>query len=251
LWSLRELVVRRELPVAVVNRMWMLLVSGAASRGESATVGAVGMALPALCALARELSGSRRGDCVDLDAEILSGFLSSLAAARPCSGGLFPSLLRHARAAGLAWVTAQRVAARDVPLEPALLGHLTAPEDPRDVDPGQVLTELVDLRVITERDAELISATRLEGIPAREVAAAAKLPYDTLRKRRLRAECRVAAYLGGRPAHEPSDPRPPECCRARDGRRGFGSRSGRDGPAGPNGHGGRASCRTRSRGMTR
>lgn len=198
LWSLRELAVRRELPMPVVNRMWMLLVTGAQTGAEAWTVGAVGMALPALFSLASNLSGARRQECPDLDAEILGGFLSGLARARPGARGLFPFLLRHARNAGLAFLTAQRLAAHARPLAHSSLDRLltTAPDAPDQVHPDEVLAELVAAEVITGEEARVIIATRLEGISDREVAAAARLPYDTLRKRRLRAERKVAAYLG-------------------------------------------------------
>ena len=54
---------------------------------------------------------------------------------------------------------------------------------------------MVAAELITSEEAEVIIATRLEGISDREVAAAARPPY-TLCKRRLRAEHKVAAYLG-------------------------------------------------------
>ena len=193
LWSLRELAVRRELPVAVVNRMWTLLVAGAQTGGETWTVGAVGMALPALFSLASDLSGTRRQECADLDGEILGGFLSGLALARPGTRGLFPFLLRHARDAGLAFVTAQRLAAHARPLAHDSLDRLLTAGPSVHLD--QVLAELIDARVISGEEAELITTTRLEGISDRQAAAAAGLPYDTLRKRRLRAERKVAAYL--------------------------------------------------------
>jgi DNA-directed RNA polymerase specialized sigma24 family protein len=202
LWSLRELVVRRELPVVVVNRMWTLLVTRAQTGGETWTVGAVGMALPALFSLAGDLSGSPRRECADLDAEILGGFLSGLALARPGTRALFPVLLRHARHAGLAWVTAQRLAARTRPLTHASLDRLLTPCT--STHPDQVLAELVAADVLTPQDARLLIATRLEGIPDRQVAAAAGLPYDTLRKRRLRAERKVAAHLTAHRAGSPT-----------------------------------------------
>jgi len=205
LWSLRELVVRRELPVVVVNQMWTVLVTRAQTDGETWTVGAVGMALPALFSLAGDLSGSPRRECADLDAEILGGFLSGLALARPGTRALFPVLLRHARNAGLAWVTAQRLAARARPLTHASLDRLLTPET--STHPDQVLAELVAAEVLTSQDARLLIATRLEGIPDRQVAAAAGLTYDTLRKRRLRAERKVTAHLTGhRSAHVADNP---------------------------------------------
>ena len=230
LWVLRELVLRRQLPVTVVNRMWALLVAGVRGLGETWTVAAVGMALPALCALAGDLSGPRRRVCVDLDAEILGGFLTGLALARPNAPGLFPFLLRHARHAGLAWVTAQRAAARADPVEHTTLEQLHTPRT--SVHPDQVLVELVADGVINGQDAGLIIANRLEGIPDRHLANRERLSYDTVRKRRQRAERRVAAYLhhhsGGLDAHHPtrhptdrpalgghSAPRTPPCGAAR------------------------------------
>jgi hypothetical protein len=203
LWTLREQVLRRQLPVAMLNRMWVLLVSAAqalhTSHRESWTVGAVGMALPALCALASDLAGPRRHD-PDLDAEVLGGFLTGLAQLRPSTRVVFPVLMRHARVAGLAAITARRAAEWASPVAHHTLDRLLTCDDqtprPDARAPEQVLTELVDAGVITSRDAGLIAATRLGGISEREAAAAARLSPNTLVQRRLRAERRIAAYLG-------------------------------------------------------
>jgi DNA-directed RNA polymerase specialized sigma24 family protein len=247
LWALRELAVRRELPVTVVNRMWMLLVTGAHTGGEASTVGAVGMALPALFSLASDLSGARRQECADLDSEILGGFLTGLARARPGARGLFPFLLRHARDAALAFLTAQRLAAHARPLSHASLDRLLNAEP--NVHPDQVLAELVDAEVITSEEAEVIIATRLEGISDREVAAAVALPYDTLRKRRLRAERKIAAYLSctrtrTRTPHPDRDDMPKRVPGCRVGRGGRGDRASDRASD-------RAAARTGSRGARR
>ena len=206
LWTLREQVLRRALPVAILNRMWVLLVSAAhahASHRESWTVGAVGMALPALCALASDLTDPRRHDPdldADLDAEVLGGFLTGLSLVGPSTRVMFPVLMRHARVAGLAAITARRATEWASPVAHHTLDRLCTRDEqtsqPGQRAPEQVLTELVDAGVITSRDAGLITATRLDGIPEREAAAAARLSPNTLVQRRLRAERRIAAYLG-------------------------------------------------------
>ena len=214
LWTLREQVLRRALPVVILNRMWVLLVSAAHSshtpHRESWTVGAVGMALPALCALASDLTGTYRHD-PDLDAEVLGGFLTGLALVRPSTRVVFPVLMRHARVAGLASITARRTAEWARPVAHHTLDRLLTRDDqtsrPGERAPEQVLTELVDAGVITSRDAGLIAATRLDGISEREAAAAARLSPNTLVQRRLRAERRIAAYLGCSTPTRPS-PRP-------------------------------------------
>ena len=215
LWALREQVLRRALPVAILNRMWVLLAratqASSTPERESWTVGAVGMALPALCALASDLSGPRRHDpdqAEDLDAEVLGGFLTGLSQVRPSTRVVFPALMRHARVAGLAAITARRAAERARPVTHHTLDRLLTCDDPSsrpgERAPEQVLTELVDAGVITSRDAGLIAATRLEGIPERDAAAAARLSPNTLVQRRLRAERRIAAYFGC-----PTPTRPP------------------------------------------
>jgi hypothetical protein len=194
LLALRGRVLLGGLPLAVTNRMWSLLVTRVDALGEAWTVAAVGMALPALRGLARDLGGRSAEGRVDLDAEILGGFLTALAREQPNSPTIFPRLLRQARRGGLAWIGQQRGATTQVRGERAEPEECAAP--PRlSHHPDHVLADLVTAGVITADDAALIGATRLESISIHDLAAARGLTDAALRQRRLRAERKVLTYL--------------------------------------------------------
>jgi hypothetical protein len=214
LWALREMVLRGQLPLPAINQLWSLLVRRVHAHGEGWTVGAVGMALPALRTLAAELGGSpRRRVWLDLDAEVLSGFLTGLTLVSPTARAIFPTLLRHARAAGLAAIAAHRTAGQTTLVAPTSLESFTHQPDP---STDQIIASAVNAGVLTSADAGLILATRIDGVPAPQVAAAARLSYEAMLKRRRRAERRLAAYLGAR-SHSRSRRTATRCARPRTG----------------------------------
>jgi hypothetical protein len=61
--------------------------------------------------------------------------------------------------------------------------------------PDLVLADAVAEGVITAAEAELIGATRLEDRTLHEVARSLGLPYETVKKARLRAEQRLVHFL--------------------------------------------------------
>jgi hypothetical protein len=61
--------------------------------------------------------------------------------------------------------------------------------------PDFVLARAVAQGAITADEAELIGATRLEGLPLATAGEDRGLPYQTVKKIRLRAEYRLLAYL--------------------------------------------------------
>jgi hypothetical protein len=61
--------------------------------------------------------------------------------------------------------------------------------------PDFVLARAVAEGAITSTEAELIGATRLEGVPLADAAAERDLSYQAAKKARLRAEHRLVAYL--------------------------------------------------------
>ncbi len=127
---------------------------------------------------------------VELDSEILTGFLQALAEADPTRSALFPHLMRHARRAGLAWLRHQRAA---IPL--AAGQQESAPPPPPWGHPDLVLSDAVSLGVISVAEAHLIGATRLDNTPTRDVAADLGISLNTLLQRRLRAERRLTEHL--------------------------------------------------------
>lgn len=71
-------------------------------------------------------------------------------------------------------------------------GQLTAPSLPHD---ERLLAEAVEAGVIVGEDAQLILATRIDGVGLQLLAELHSLSYELLKKRRLRAEDALRAWL--------------------------------------------------------
>jgi hypothetical protein len=226
--QVRDILSHRDTPIEVKNQAWAALITRA-QRGEPVwTLAALGIALPRLRRLARDLTNGYRGSAADLDAEIVTGFLTALAHAHRQQR--FPALIRAARLAGLAWTrhcrlaptpttTATATASIGHPLvaSAATTGTPTADNPPAAAatastantvntataavvtstagHPDLVLADAVAAGVLTAVEAEIIAATRLEHRPLRVVAAAHQVSVNTLWMRRDRAEKRLVAAL--------------------------------------------------------
>jgi hypothetical protein len=127
------------------------------------------------------------GTAADLEAEMLAGLVEAVRGWQDKGDRV---------AARLIW-TAYRKARAFLSNELDYRSH-TAPglnaADPfSEGHPDLVLAEAVGAGVITAAEAELIGATRLEGIPLKALAAELQTPYDALQKRRRRAELDLLA----------------------------------------------------------
>ena len=76
-----------------------------------------------------------------------------------------------------------------------LSGRLQAPPEPAGVD--ALLDAAVAAGAITQEEAELILATRVDGVRLRVLACSCGVSSDTLKHRRSRAERRLRFFLGG------------------------------------------------------
>lgn len=166
------------------------LVTRARSGQAYWTVGLAGVLLPGLRRTAGRLARDYPGDTADLDAEVLTGLLDALTAFDPSRRGVASRLL------WAAYRYAARVRRRELqeygrhvsrsvsaaPLRP--WGH-----------PDLVLARAVEEGVVCADDAELIGATRIGDIHMPDLAAQLEVKADTLRKRRRRAELRLAEWL--------------------------------------------------------
>jgi hypothetical protein len=185
------------------------LVGRAQSRGGAWTVGLAGVLLPGLRRAAGHLAREFPGDTADIDAEVLTGFLETLAKLH-----LHPG--RRRLAAHLLWGAFNRgkrlrrtqleTAVRQVPLD----ATSAAPPPPAG-HPDILLARAVRRGVVTASEADLIGATRLDGEDLLRLAAEGGHKPDTLRHRRRRAERRLAAWLliGTAPNPPVSGARPP------------------------------------------
>ncbi|MEV6964467.1 hypothetical protein AB0M47_05070 [Hamadaea sp. NPDC051192] len=184
---LRDQLLHAHTPLADKDWAWQRLV-GLARDGEPAwVVATAGMALPGLARHARMLQRVRGSDRDEIEAGLVAGFLDAVARL---------DLDRPAIAARLVWA-ARRYAARSQPR----LAELLLPDFDRHVDhrrcghPDFVLVDAVALGVISDRDARLLAATRLEQASDDAVAAAMGLRLDTMRVRRHRAARKLVTAL--------------------------------------------------------
>lgn len=188
--ELRDRLLRRRCPQALRDAAWAHLVLLARTEGGTWTVGAVGVALPALTSIAATLSAKFAGDPSDIHAAVLAGFVAELGEIdlrRP------RVMLRLRWAAYRAGHTAVREAL-DAPV-PSGHGFRSTMPPPPWGHPDFVLARAVAEGAITSTEAELIGSTRLEGVPLADAAAERDLSYQAAKKARLRAEHRLVAYL--------------------------------------------------------
>lgn len=188
--ELRDRLLRRRCPQTLRDAAWAHLVLLARTEGGAWTVGAVGVALPALTSIAATLSAKFTGDPSDIHAAVLAGFVAELGEIdlrRP------RVMLRLRWAAYRAGHTAVREAL-DAPV-PSGHGFRSTMPPPPWGHPDFVLARAVAEGAITSVEAELIGSTRLEGVPLADAAAERNLTYQATKKARLRAEHRLVAYL--------------------------------------------------------
>jgi hypothetical protein len=188
--ELRDRLLRRRCPQTLRDAAWAHLVLLARTEGGAWTVGAVGVALPALTSIAATLSAKFASDPRDIHAAVLAGFVAELGEIdlrRP------RVMLRLRWAAYRAGHTAVREAL-DAPV-PSGHGFRSTMPPPPWGHPDFVLARAVADGAITSTEAELIGSTRLEGVPLADAAAERDLSYQAAKKARLRAEHRLVAYL--------------------------------------------------------
>ncbi len=188
--ELRDLLLERGCTQALRHAVWAHLVLLSRTGGGTWTVGCVGVALPALTRIAAKLSAKFVGDPSDIHAAVLTGFLTELAHIDLRKPRI---MLRLRWAAYRAGHVAVREAL-DAPI-PSGSGFRSATPQMPWGHPDFVLTRAVAEGAITADEAELIGATRLEGLPLATAGEDRGLNYQAIKKVRLRAEYRLLAYL--------------------------------------------------------
>jgi hypothetical protein len=168
------------------DRAWRLLIVQARAGGPAWVVGAVGVALPGLRQAAYRLRHSHG----DVQAELLTAFVTALRTVKPGGAKVAQRLLS-------ATFTAARAALRaDEPrTSTAALASVAVPGTAAGGHPDFVLARAVAAGVITTAEAELIGATRLEGVPVAGYAKAAGRSYWAVAKERSRAEERLVTAI--------------------------------------------------------
>lgn len=188
--ELRERLLARHCPQAVRDAVWTHLVLLSRTEGATWTVGCVGVALPALTTIAATLSARFAGDPSDIHAAVLTGFLTELARIDTRKPRVMLRLRWAAYRAG-------HVAVREALDTPAPSGHGFHSAEPARPwgHPDLVLARAVAEGAITGGEAELIGATRLEGVALAEIVQSRGSTYKAVQMARSRAEHRLLAYL--------------------------------------------------------
>jgi hypothetical protein len=175
------------------------LVARAQTEAGSWMVGLAGVLLPGIGRRVYPLCRAFPRLAADLEAEALAGLIQAVRAWRCGQDRVATRLVwAAARAAHRLLAREVRVGEREVSaglgLEPPaqVTGHAEL-----------VLEEAVDAGVLSRMEAELVAASRIEEVPLRELAGRWGVGYEALRKRRQRAEARLADWLTD-PADVPS-----------------------------------------------
>lgn len=170
-----------------------VLLREAQAQGASYLVGLAGVLLPGLRRAAASLTAACPHKAADLEAEMLTGLIEAVTRWR--GGG-------DRVAARLIWAASRRARAllgAELAYQHQVSSGFSSAEPHRPWGhPDLVLADAVADGVITAREAELISATRIGDVPLLEVAAQWGVAYDSLQKQRRRAELDVAAWIFSR-----------------------------------------------------
>lgn len=200
--EVRDRLLARRCPQATRDAVWAHLVLRSRTEGATWTVAAVGVALPALTSVAGTLSGRFVGDPADIYAEVLRGFLAAL----PSIDLRRPRIMLRLRWAAYRSGYAALAEALAVPT-PVAPGFRSTPPHAPWGHPDLVLARAVADGVLTQTEAALIGATRLERMPVADWAARHQTGEWAVYKARKRAELRLADYLRDRIAEaDPTDP---------------------------------------------
>jgi hypothetical protein len=202
--ELRDLLLDPQLPMTTVDPVWVHLVTRSRDEGDAATVACVGVALPALFAIAADLCAPFTDDHHDIHAAILTGFLAELATIDLARPWVMWRLRCAALRAGHLFI--RDALERPMPSDEDF--HSSQPNPPWGHE-DFVLARAVAEGAITGAQAELIGATRLEPEYTLTQAAADRgVSYKAIEQVRRRAEHRLAAWLMEQaPLDDPSDRR--------------------------------------------
>ncbi|GLY71681.1 hypothetical protein [Amycolatopsis taiwanensis] len=201
--ELRELLCDPRLPMSAVDLVWMHLVTRSRDEGGAWTVACVGVALPALFAIAAELCAPYADDYRDIHAAVLTGFLSELATVDLARPWVMWRLRCAALRAGHVFVRE----ALDRPMPSDEDFHSSEPTPPWG-HPDFVLARAVAEGAITGDEAELIGSTRLEDYTLEAAAADTGTSVTALQRARAHAEARLLEWLTEQAAHDDSNSDP-------------------------------------------
>ncbi|GAA3914015.1 hypothetical protein [Actinoplanes auranticolor] len=179
---------------AARDAVWAELIRRARLDGPAWVVAATAMAMPALRRYAGQLRTGWSGDTHDLDAEIITGFLTALRdrvdLVRPAP---YAALCKAAWRAG--YELRRRNGAEAIPVEN--VERLTGPRTPKFPygHPDLLVRRAVELGIIDPADEQAYIDLRLGRRAVEPIAARLGLEVDTLRRRVDRIDTRIAEAL--------------------------------------------------------
>jgi hypothetical protein len=189
------------------DAVWRELIIRARLDGPAWVIAATALAMPSLRRYAGQLRRGWGGDAYDLDAEILTGFLTALRdrvdLARPAP---YASLCRAAWRAG--HELHQRDGAEAIPLPEEILEHVTGPRTPKRPwgHPDLLVRRAVELGIVDACDEQPYIDLRLGNRAIEPIAARLGLQVDTLRRRIGRIDTRIAEAVSDGMLEEATSP---------------------------------------------
>ncbi len=199
--ELRDRLLARSCAQTTSDTAWKVVIRRSRVRGGAWTVGAAGMALPALRAVASRLGEHSGLETADVQAEVLTGFLTALATVRLDLPRIAVRLRWAAYRAGLDLLTQSL----ETPHPDLGLFRTLTVTQAQAHGPYEVLADTVADGVLTETEAALVAATRLDDVSVAAWAARHATPARTAYRLRDRAERRLVDYLTGQRVHAPAD----------------------------------------------
>jgi hypothetical protein len=168
----------------------LMLLRRAKREGGAWTVGLCGVLLPGLRRAAMPLGNTLPGRVLDLEAEMLAALVETISAIPAKADRLAARLVWPAVRAGHRFVARERGWREWETPHASLEPPLRVPQHP-----DLVLDEAVAAGVVTASEAELVGESRVGEVPLRVLARRWGVPYDALRKRRMRVEPALIAWL--------------------------------------------------------
>jgi hypothetical protein len=185
--ELRALLLHPSTSTRARNQVWAELVRRARAGDPAWIIGLAGIAMPGLRHAVGNPTATRRGDPADLQAEVLTGFLSAV---RALDLDDLEAVPLASRLCWAAWRAGQEHACADAGWAGRrrdLAGWRDDPELPWG-HPDLVLAAAVREGILTAGQAELIGRNRLEGVPLSQIAAETGISHSALCNRRKKAE---------------------------------------------------------------
>jgi hypothetical protein len=208
---------------AARDAVWRHVITRARQHGGNWLIAAAGLAMPALVGHARSLAVDYRGNPDDLDAAILTGFLTRLRRVDPRRPAVYASLVYAGWRAGLA---VRRQDHRYIPVpDPSALTVSHSPELPFR-HPDLLVGRAVELKILDAVDADAWIEVRLARRPVEVLAPLLGVTVDALRMRLARADVVLADALADGLLTGPVSPQTREAWATRAARR-AGIRAGR------------------------